>query len=302
MDATLPEKEEIWGNNALSVLKRYGTKAMPTDLAVLLGCAMAGLDGVGCATWTASSYFENVIVVNTIGTWCNVPPYCRDCSIRPVLRASETSNIQPNNIKVDAFGIRSCTCGEYAQTVASAENSAELENLFQSKSLHLTGKYYTFDATDLKDIDVGFQAKSYAEFEHNGKKYIRVIGNPLDGDSRLSSGEKVEKGKAYWVCVEPIEWLMDDSGIWVSKKSLIAGVQFDGIANYLKNYFNYEMLSTDDYLKVKALQKGSLERKALARELFKIHREYDDLSVRKIVIANNLMLKKLREKAGKEWQ
>ena len=61
----------------------------------------------------------------------------------------------------------------------------------------------------------------------DGKRYIRVLGRPADYDSKLSTGERVKKGKPYWVEVQPIEWLMDKSGWVVAKKCLFAGIQFD---------------------------------------------------------------------------
>ena len=37
MDFTFLKEDQIWGKDALEVMKRYGTKVAPTDLTVILG-------------------------------------------------------------------------------------------------------------------------------------------------------------------------------------------------------------------------------------------------------------------------
>lgn len=49
----------------------------------------------------------------------------------------------------------------------------------------------------------------------------------------LSDGREIEEGKAYWVLVEPITWLVDRvSNIALSKKLIFSGVQFQNNNNY----------------------------------------------------------------------
>ncbi|MBQ9034396.1 MAG: hypothetical protein IJ099_00345 [Alphaproteobacteria bacterium] len=63
MDFTFLKEDQIWGDGALDVMKRYGTKVAPTDLTVILGGYMTGggdrtsEDDLTCAFWSASSYF-----------------------------------------------------------------------------------------------------------------------------------------------------------------------------------------------------------------------------------------------------
>ena len=57
----------------------------------------------------------------------------------------------------------------------------------------------------------------------------------------------------YWIEVQPIEWLVDPTGTWISKKALIGGIQFDTekyykgdfsktfIKHYLDTYFAKEI-------------------------------------------------------------
>ncbi len=42
METTFLTENQIWGDDALSVLKEYGVAAAPTDLAVILGAMIGG--------------------------------------------------------------------------------------------------------------------------------------------------------------------------------------------------------------------------------------------------------------------
>lgn len=263
MDFTFLNADQIWGDGALDVMKRYGTKVAPTDLTVILGGYMTGggdrtsEDDLTCASWSASSHrLEDVRCVYFGGVlrWGGTTE--RRISARPALPPSEASKISPSIARAIA-GIRVAEYGEYPQTVADDETCEKLERLHDSRSLHPTGKNYTFDSVGLEDYDTPFKATSFSEYEMDGKRYIRVPGRPADGDSKLSTGEQVESGKPYWVEVQPIEWLMDRSGTMVAKKCLFAGIQFDtkdsydgdfsktSIKHYLDTYFAKEMEPTE---------------------------------------------------------
>ena len=264
MDFTFLKEDQIWGDDALDVMKKYGTAVAPTDLTAILGGVMNGADGIKtsegettCASWSASSSANGgVRCVNYKGGegWSGTS---RGISARPALPPWEASKISPRKTRV-LSGIRVAEYGEYPQTVADAHTSAKLERLYDSISLSLrpTGKKYTFDSVGLKDYDTPFKATSFSEYEMDGKRYIRVRGRPFDDDSKLSTGERVKEGKPYWVEVQPIEWLMDPSGTMVAKKCLFAGIQFDTnkryngdfsktfMKHYLDTYFAKEMEPT----------------------------------------------------------
>ena len=267
MDFTFLDKDQVWGDDALDVMKRYGTKVAPTDLTVILGGYMADGDNrtsendLTCASWSASSHGYGLVrCVSFEGDeyWDNANT--RTISARPALPPSEASKISPSEERA-IDGIRVAEYGEYPQTVADDETCERLERLHGSKSLRPTGKNYTFDAVGLTDYGTSFKATSfkatsYQEYEMDGKRYIRVPGRPADSNSKLSTGEQVEEGKPYWVEVQPIEWLMDISGTMVAKKCLFAGIQFDtkssydgdfsktSMKHYLDTYFAKEMEPT----------------------------------------------------------
>ena len=256
---TFLTEEQIWGDDALNVIKNYGKKVAPTDLTVILGGYMTAggnrtsEDDLTCSSWSASSHKnEDVRCVFYEGDegWTDTQE--RRISARPALPPSEASKISPSEERA-IDGIRVAEYGEYPQTVADERTSRKLERLHDSRSLRPTGKNYTFDSVGLKDYDTPFKATSFSEYEMDGKRYIRVPGRPADGDSKLSTGEQVKVEKPYWVEVQPIEWLMDRSGTMVAKKCLFAGIQFDtkssydgdfsktSMKHYLDTYFAKEM-------------------------------------------------------------
>ncbi|MDX2095003.1 MAG: hypothetical protein SFW64_03590 [Alphaproteobacteria bacterium] len=278
--------EQHWGdaqgNGQLEVIKRYGTKTGLSDLAILLGGYVGSRttrDGQRAGyVWSASSYgYGNgyVRAVRDNGDRLYSHPDERYCGARPALPSSVASSLGLSEANpsrkisgVDNTEIDVVEYGEYPQTVAFANESPEkadrltqeLEKAYQDdqkKPLgqqNLTGKKYTFDAEKYDACDKPFNAKEHAEYQHNGKRYIRVEAKPYGGDhSVLSNGKKPQTGEVYWVEVQPIEWLRDPSGIYVARQALFAGVQldhgryYDGIFkktdmhNYLNGPFWKEM-------------------------------------------------------------
>lgn len=280
MDVTFLKEDQIWGDDALDVMKKYGTAVALTDLTVILGGYMNSADGtktsegeISCVSWTASSVYRCLRCVSFKGDSDLSCTRERIISVRPALPPSETSKISPSEAGTIA-GIRVAEYGEYPQTVADERTSEKLERLHNSRSFRLTGKNYTFDSVDVdpndrnskdtpfkvttyQEIDTPFKAISHREYEMDGKRYIRVLGRPFNNNSKLSTGERVKKGKPYWLEVQPIEWLMDRSGTMVAKKCLFAGIQFDTngyydgdfskttMKHYLDTYFAKEMEPTE---------------------------------------------------------
>lgn len=259
MDFTFLTEEQIWGDDALDVMKRYGTKVAPTDLTVILGGWVTGRDhrtsegDLTCGSWSASSIgYEYVRCVDSRGDegWYN--PQWRGFSARPALHASEVAKISPINVR-NIAGICVAEYGEYPQTVANKDISVILEKSYLNGLIHKTGKNYTFDSYGFAVYNTSFNAVPFSEYKIGGRRYIRIPGQPADSDSKLSNGEQVTAGKPYWVEVQPIEWLMDKSGTMVAKKCLFAGIQFDKkisydgdfsktfMKHYLDTYFAKEM-------------------------------------------------------------
>ena len=251
MKVTFLREEDIWGNNALEVMQAYGTKVGVSDVAIALGTCMGSgtKNSAGVASgyaWSASSYiFGNVRSVYFCGDKHYYYPDLRKAAGCPALPFSATSLIRPNNVRAmrlaNGKAVQICEYGAYPQTVAPKSVSQELEAQYQKNALKTTGKTYTFDSAELDAYSTGFTPRNCAEYSFAGKKYVRIEGKPYDSDSILSDGTSVQKGQAYWFEVQPIEWLMDPKGMWVSRQALFAGIQFDTKNEYNGNFANTTM-------------------------------------------------------------
>jgi hypothetical protein len=266
MDITLLKEEQIWGDKALQAMKSYGTKTGMSDLAVLLGGAVSSsntttIDGQRSAyVWSASSDEDGrVRAVGDGGDRGYGYPSRRSCGARPALPSSVASSIRLSEAKPTKkiSGVDVVEYGEYPQEIADETVTRELNRLSKAQLKKIeTGKTYNFDSEKRDAYDKPFSAKEHAEYQHKGKKYIRVEAKPYDYDndhSVLSNGKTPKTGEVYWVEVQPIEWLRDPSGICVARQALFAGVQFDrnkkydgkfentDMKKYLQNHFAKEM-------------------------------------------------------------
>ena len=269
MEITLLREEDIWGDRALEVIQAYGTAVGISDVAIALGTCMGSgtKNSAGVASgyaWSASSCkYGNVRTVDLSGDLLDYSPGSRGAALCPALPFSATSLIRPNNVRAIRLAngktVQICEYGAYPQTVAPKSVSQELEAQYQKNALKTTGKNYTFDSAELDAYSTGFTPRNCAEYSFAGKKYVRIEGKPYDSDSILSDGTSVQKGQAYWFEVQPIEWLMDPKGMWVSRQALFAGIQFDtkekydgnfantAMYNYLQQYFAKEMEAQKEF-------------------------------------------------------
>ena len=264
METTFLTDQQIWGDDQgkgqLQVMKAYGTKTGMSDLAIVLGGFMGrdttSDDQKTGFVWSASSSGNgDVRAVYDYGDRDSDNPDRRLCGARPALPSSVTSSIRLSEAKPSRkiSGVDIVEYGEYPQTIAPEEVSEKLEKALTTRKLQATGKKYTFDGEEEDAYDTPFSAKEYVEYQHNGKRYIRVEAKPYDEDSVLSNGHTPEAGEACWIEVKPIEWLRDPSGICVARQALFAGVQFDknksydgdfaktDMKQYLQNHFAKEM-------------------------------------------------------------
>ena len=270
MEITLLREEDIWGDRALEVIQAYGTKVGISDVAIALGTMMGSgtQNSAGVASglaWSASSnIYGHVRSVDSYGDKdYSFHPDNRKAAGCPALPFSTTSKIRPDNVRAMRLAnnktVQICEYGFYPQTVVPKSVSQELEALYQKHTLKTTGKTYTFDSAELDAYSTGFTPRNCAEYSFAGKKYVRIEGRPYDSDSILSDGTSVQKGQAYWFEVQPIEWLVDPKGMWVSRQALFAGIQFDtkekydgnfantAMYNYLQQYFAKEMEAQKEF-------------------------------------------------------
>ena len=250
LDFTFLTEDQIFGENQIDILKKYGTKCAITDFAILLGGYVSSdyytsegnsrNDRTG-RWWTKTPYENDARVVGGTGDsyWSYV--YKRHGGARPALPYSSISRVSSNKVR-GRNGIFEVEYGEYPQTVVSEDFSRILEMAFANMSysnneMKATGKSYTTDSVRYQDTDTPFQPKTHIEYEYNGQKYIRYVADSKCAEKELSDGRIIKEGEVYWIKVEPIKWMIDErTNIALSKKILFSGVQFNRRSNYKGNF------------------------------------------------------------------
>ena len=238
---TFLKENQAYGRDMLDIFKIYGTKSAITDFSILLGGYVSYnyyLDEDDIPKqrtgywWTKTPYDSEARYVSDYGGTNYVDITRRDGGGRPVIAYSEISKISSNKVRGEN-GILEVEYGEYPQTVVSREFGEILEDAYRKGTINKTGKKYTTDSVKYQDRDKPFKSTNHTEYEYNGKKYIRFIGNSNCDDQPLSDGRTAREYTTYWVSVEPIKWMIDEkTNIAISKKILFSGVQFNRKSNY----------------------------------------------------------------------
>lgn len=257
--------EQVFGNKQLEILKRYGTKAAISDYAILLGGYVSNesfistekelKDRTGCYWLKTLNVLENANVIYFDGTCYQSYVENRRVGARPVICYSSISNNSP--ILRRFFEVE---YGEYPQTKLNENDSEILEKLFLKNTINKTGKTYTSDSVSYQNYDIPFQERNHIEYEYNGRKYIRFVGDSICEGKILSDGTVVKINLPYWICVEPIIWIIDKkNNIALSKKILFSGIVFNYKKDYIRNfnkktikeyldfYFSKEIVSSKRY-------------------------------------------------------
>jgi len=269
LDFDFLKEEQIFGDNQIDILKKYGTKCAITDFSILLGGCIddnyhtnegdTDRDRTGW-WWTRTNDgdgYVRVVYFDGTRSWDDVD--IRNGGVRPVLPYSSISSIASNEVRGN-FGIKEVEYGEYPQTIVDEPFSRELEaNYKRETGIRKTGKTYTTDSVNFDEYDTSFEARNHEEFKYKGRKYIRIVGDYNGEDYKLSDGRKIVSGESYWVAVEPIKWLVDEkTNIALSKKIIFSGVQFQNsrdykgdfnktdIKQFMDNYFSKEIVSSKD--------------------------------------------------------
>ena len=233
----------------LEIIKKYGSQAYATDFAILLGCYVDskktviedGLIRYFGDWWTSTisldyeSYGHFVSSIRSDGDsdekfWF----YANGIGGRPAISFSEIKDfcLKPMKLKNDVLEVE---YGEYPQTVVDKDFSIVLDEVFLAGLMKKTDKVYKTYSWQNEN--------NFAEYEYQGKKYIRIIGDTTRGyeqsiynwgrdnvevDKKILSDESVvQDGEVYWVSVEPIKWLIDrKNDVALSKNILFAGVRY----------------------------------------------------------------------------
>ncbi len=242
---TLLTKEQIYGDNQLDILKKYGIKCAITDFAILLGGSVTSEYYTSNGTmlkeraswyWTKSNHKNEIYVIHNYGGFDLNKTFIRHGGIRPVLPYSLISSKCLNQITTKN-NILEIEYGEYPQDIVSGDFAKILEKAYLEKTIKQTGKVYTTDSYEVVDIDKGFKAREHIEYEYNKRKYIRLVGDKISVAHILSDGRTIEIGNVYWIEVSPIKWMIDEkTNIALSKKIILSGLQFNLEQNYEGNF------------------------------------------------------------------
>ena len=303
---TFLTKEQIFLDTQLDIIKKYGTKCATTDFSILLGGYITEdyYTSEGCTKkdrtsmwWTKSP--------NRCGTVCIVGARgindweyatTRKVGARPALPYSLIQS-KCSNIVITNKGIKEIEYGEYPQTIVDENYSHELEKVYNNGNLRTTGKKYATDSISNEAIKNSFSARTHTEYEYNGSKYIRFVVDSNYNIDVLSDGRTIKKGKAYWVRVEPITWLVDEkTNIALSKKILFSGVQFKNNKNYngnfsetdikqfMDNYFSKEIVTDRVYSQTTSVEQNQgIEGKELIRKQNPYEFNFDGVSEEDII-------------------
>jgi len=297
LDFTFLEAEQITGDKKLDILKKYGTKCAITDFAILLGGCVSDLsftsDGKRAGEWwTSTGDGGDAIKINNMGFTSSQLINMRVIGFRPAINYSKINPIVLNTMEESNLLVE-VEYGEYPQYNVSKNISEQLETLYSSGVLKMTGKSYTTDSVDFFDCTIPFKAKTHIEYEYNGKKYIRLISNCIFGE-RLSDGTKIERQKPYWIKVEPIKLLVDlKNDIALIKDIIVAGIQFNNERNYkgdfnttnakkyLDEYFSKDIIPSNFLTKEQELSSESQEKLEEKRNPYKF--DFDEVSEEEII-------------------
>ena len=250
---TFLTEEQVFGDKQLDILKKYGTKCAITDFSVLLG---GYRDYEQCTSLGHS--FENHVgywwirtpgipgthmakCVNIFGDCAVYSVDYRDGGARPVISYSSISSFSINKSR-GLNGILEVEYGEYPQDIVPESFAETLENAYSDRTIKQTGKTYTTDSVNFEDVTIPFKASEHIEYEYNGRKYIRFIGDSNCSEVVLSDGRTIHSGSAYWIEVKPIKWMIDErTNIALSKKLIFSGIQFDSKRSYEGDFENTDI-------------------------------------------------------------
>lgn len=249
-ELTLLPQEKIEGKNRLQIFDVIGTKAAPTDFAILLGCDVSSnehinydnsLKGRSAYYWTKSNNANgDVIVVDEDGT-CDLNnqrhtlAHSRSGGIRPVFKGNF---IYFNYVKEYNNQVGEYEFGYFPQMAVKPETQRELEKFLKDGNLFSTGNKYTIDSKNYDEYDEKFSPQELCEYEYLGKRYVRVQAKIYKAKRCiLSNGEMYKDQEYVWVEVSPIKWIMDLHGNVISKNILVSGIQFKKDRGYKEEKF-----------------------------------------------------------------
>ena len=229
----LASKELFDEKKKLDVIKKYGTVAAITDLAILTGGYVYNdVFAPDFDLKTRPGFYStqtcddsgDFVTVDDLGDSNSDTRFGTDCSIRPVLISNEIFKEISANAVEDVWEIE---YGEYPQYAPDDETQQKLTELLNENKLNTTDKTYSIGHYLPEEFKSSFN--NYVEYEYYGKKYIHVrVSTGKTDEILLSNHVKYCDDDYVWIEVSPVRWLVDrKSRKLVSKLGLVAGVVFN---------------------------------------------------------------------------
>lgn len=251
----LLEEKQIFGDNALDVIKKSGSKAAITDFAILLGGFVSDSNHITgynsldkrCGCYWTKTYKENNII-NIVDWYGNSNNSCIDSYDSCVRLVTNFNNRLISSCSVlgrTKDGILEIEYGYYPKSAVSSYMQKILEKEYNLKQLVKSGRTYTTD-----------MGKCFEEFKFNNKKYVRIESLSYNKKVTLSNGKTYKQGDIVWVMVEPVRWFIDEKeNLMITKELIISGVPFNHERDYKGDFSTTDIKKfIDEYLSKELFQ------------------------------------------------
>ncbi len=238
-----------------SVVKKRRVKAIATDLAIVTGALVSDeicMDEDNSLKTRYTSYWiksDSVSFINREGKNINIEDSREDTisniGIRPVLPLDEVDPDYIIKMKRDSYNNQVIEYGNIYQDVPSDDIVLMLDKSYKNKELTKSNKQFIVNG--LRNF---YEEKKCDEYLLDNKKYLRVEVNNEDEVVTLSNGKKYKNEEYVWLEEKPIEWYLDlKTETLVSKKCLVAGVNYQDVDLYLNTISNH--IFDEKYLTLK---------------------------------------------------
>lgn len=202
--------EQVFGNDKLGVLKRYGLGAPITDFAIFSGGYVDDnpniydLKNRRGKYWIISNRppeshgsYEHVVSETGTHDWANIIDI--NVALRPIMSYPDLSYI-PSNVTINKDGIKTVEYGMYPKWLVSKKENKLLEKVYLHTYYHKMfplkkgcvnatyNIYKTNCARFSRYIDTRIELKNHLEYEYDNKRYIRFIASEKADGKILSDG------------------------------------------------------------------------------------------------------------------
>lgn len=237
------------------VLKQCTAKALKTDMCILTGHHTVS---PYAEYWTQTYRANNFVTIRENGDLCLYSPLVKNPAVRPI----EYPNFLPKEVlencvhteKINGHDVKIVQYGAFPQSVVNRKISAELEEAYQTKKIKETGNAYSFDAQNSEFVfpDEKPVFEEYPEYQWGENFYIRFVPCKCGHDT-LTAGQQIQYGQPYWVRVEAIDWLLNETNgtpdMMIARHALVSGIAINNRETYEpKHPENWKKTLMYDYL------------------------------------------------------